>query len=236
MFKRKIDLYEERPTKKNYGHYADTTIKLYNNGEYEDALYGFEALCEFNSEMFKSDFTPLIAICERASNVQFTAEDKKHFRNKAILRSFGWVLNVYWIVGIIGFVSVSYVLGNIEDSASSLSLKSTVPFLGGGFFLLYLAGTIWFRTKKFTASKGITRCKYCGHFTGFVAVDQCLVCNKYNPAPNALFDSRGEVEIEEQDLPNTISEFDDKYQEELPNQEFEKEFYSWLKNKKDTNS
>jgi len=84
----KINVWREDPCKDNANAYFAKTIALYQSGDYEAALKGFEKLSEFIDTDLKIVVIPHIEKCKRVIEKKFSSSDKRHMKNQAILKYF----------------------------------------------------------------------------------------------------------------------------------------------------
>lgn len=235
-----INVWRENPTKENVNAYFTKTIALYNNGEYEEALRGFEKLSEFTDADLKIILIPHIEKCKRIKKKTLTNSDKRHLKNQAILKYFGWIDILKYFTGLASFVFFILFSGNSEEGITfSDSFSEHPEYLVSAIVLAILTFLLHGFMKKFTVSRGLVRCKYCGQYThyidpneptfGFADTNNCSKCNRMYPMPDFYWDGWEGLEYME----NRHSVPDDQFYQEYTELKkiFAKE-YNLHKNKK----
>lgn len=224
--KNKINVWREEPTTQNVNAYFAKTIALYNKGEYEDALKGFEKLSEFINTDLKIIFIPHIENCRRIKEIPLSNNAKMHLENQAVLKSFGWIDNLKYYTGLASFVSLS-----LSYRDSKYNFKFLIASVAFGIL------TFWIHKfmRKYTISKDFIRCKSCGtyndsvegHSAGIETSYNCIKCGSWYPMPD--FNGDGWEGLEKQ---NNIYSGSEKLRNRtiVSAQQFYKE-YAELKNK-----
>ena len=189
----------ENLTKENVNAYFAKTIALYNKGEYEEALRGFENLSGFIDTDLRIVIIPHIGKCKRVKEKPLTNSDKKHLQNQAILKYFSWIDKLKYFAGLASFIFFSLLSGDSEEGITFSGNFSKHP----EYLILAIAlGILTFLLhrfmKKFTVSQGFVRCKYCGRYThyinpneptfGFADTNNCSECNRMYPMPDFYWD------------------------------------------------
>jgi len=195
----KINVWREDPSKDNANAYFAKTIALYQSGDYEAALKGFEKLSEFIDTDLKIVVIPHIEKCKRVLEKKFSSSDKRHMKNQAILKYFGWVDILKYFTGIASFVFFTLLTGDPEEGITFSDNFSEHPsFLVWAIVLAVLTFLLHKFMKKFTVSEGLIRCKYCGKYTryinpneptfGFMNSNNCNKCGRMYPMPDFHWD------------------------------------------------
>ena len=199
MKKNKIDVWRENPTKENANAYFSKTVALYNKGDYETALKGFEKLSEFIDTDLKIILIPHIEKCKNVLDKKFTNSDKRHLKNQAILKYFWWVDNIKYFTGIASFVFFILLTGDAEEGITFSDNFSEHPwFLVLAIVLAILTVLLHKFMGKFMISNNLIRCKYCGRYTpyinpneptfGFINSNNCSKCGRMYSAPDFYWD------------------------------------------------
>ncbi|MEE9913535.1 MAG: hypothetical protein K4571_17620 [Deltaproteobacteria bacterium] len=181
----KINVWNEKPTDQNVNAYFAKTITLYNKGEYEESLVGFEKLSEFINADLTIIFIPHIENCRRIKRIPLSNNDKLHLENQAVLRSFGWIDSLKYFTAIVSFISFSLFTRDSEYRA--IFLITSVVF-GVLSFLIHKF------MRKYTISKDFIRCKSCGTYNnaveghlptfGLGTSYNCIKCCREYPMPD----------------------------------------------------
>lgn len=208
-------------------------IKLYNKGFYEEALFRMEKLSNQNKYL-NIIFIPHIEKCKRIVNKNKTQDDIIHFKNETILKNFGWINKIKYFSGIICFISF-YILFRNEDNSYSENIFNQSYLIWSLLFFLILTVIIHLFMRKFSATIGSVRCKYCGAYTkwispneptfGFAENNKCEHCKRMYPIPDYYWDSWDGLEYmeERRSVPEKI------FYEELKNLKsvFNLEYNEW---------
>ena len=220
-----INVLRENYTKVNVNTLFKKTIALYNKGEYDEALIGFEKLSKFNDNDLSFIFIPHIEKCKRIKAKPLNNPDKEHQKNQAILKGIGWIDNLKYIAGFSSLIFFSLFGRSVEEANTSLSQSFGYLFLA--IFLGFIACMLEKSMYKFTVSQGLVRCKYCGQYThytnpdapsiGFPETNSCSKCYRMHPMPDFYWDGWDGLEY----MKNRTS---------VPDEEFYKE-YAELKTK-----
>ena len=192
-------MWHKNSTEENVNAYFSKTIALYNKGEYEEALKGFEKLSEFIDADLRIIFIPHIEKCKRIKEKVLTNSDKSHLKNQAILKSFGWIDKLKYITGLASFIFFSLLSGDSEEGITFLDNISEDPeYLILAIVLGILTFLLHRSMKNIIISQGLVRCKYCGHYTrhinpneptfGFADTNNCSECNRMYPMPDFNWD------------------------------------------------
>jgi len=223
--KSKINIERESPNKDNLDEYFSKTVTLYGEGKYEEALEGLEKLSEFNYDL-KVSLIPHIERCKHIKKKLLTSSDKRHLKNQAILKHFGWVDKLKYLTGMGSFAYFGTLLFS-EDATFLDNISKYPEYLAWAIVLAILTYLIHVFMRKFTISAGLIRCKYCGRYIqyidpnkptfGFMETNSCNECNRMYPAPDFNWDSWAGLEY----IENRHS---------VPEEAFYKEFKK-LKNK-----
>jgi hypothetical protein len=237
----KINVWRDDLTKENFEAYFSKTVALYNQGEYESALKGLEKISKFDSNLTVS-LVPQLEKCRHIKNKTLSDIDKRHLKNQAILQYFGWLDNVKYFFGIASFIFFMLLNGGREEGGSFYNNLSEHPkYLIWAIILAIATYLLHKFMKKFTISKGLIRCKYCGHYTryinpneptfGFANNNNCSNCNRMYSVPNFFWDSWEGLEYMEHRHSVPEKQFYEEYRE--LKEMFSKEYATWRnKNKK----
>lgn len=235
MKKKNINIWQDDLTKKNFEDYFAEAVALYNKGEYEAALIGFAKISCFD-ESLRGNLIPHIEKCKDIKNIKLSDIDKLHIKNQAVLHHFGWINNVKVFTGattIILFLLVS----NMADDDSSL-LRSLSHHLGYVITATAFAIATYLLQsfmRKFNCSRGLIRCKYCGHYTqyinpnestyGYTDYNNCSNCHRMYPVPDFYWDSWEGLEYMENRRSVPDKKFYIKYKE--LKERFSTEYIAW---------
>lgn len=164
-------------------------LKYYENGRYKDALplflvvLGKKGLKEHESGAYY-----YIKFCKNVLNTSLSDEDKIYERDRKIRK---W-LELLWIPIIVLLLPL---LGLVleEPTFSFFSLVSVLI----GALLIYIRVKIT-GSLSYDSSYRKVRCKYCGHYTHYIAPNEgfaymdsnnCSVCNRGYPMPSMMWDT-----------------------------------------------
>ncbi|MDP2762912.1 MAG: hypothetical protein Q8O27_00110 [Enterobacteriaceae bacterium] len=238
--RKKINVWCENPTKENASANFDKIITLYNNGEYEEELFGLEKLSDFISADLKIIFGPQIEKCKRIKEKILTNSDKRHLKNQAILKYFGWIDILKYFTGLVSFMIFSLLW---ENSGEGITFLFKYPkYLVLAIVLAILTFLLHIFMKKFTISQGLVRCKYCGRYTHYIDPDKlifgslntnnCSKCNRSYPMPDFYWDGWDGLEYME----NRHSVPDEQFYKEYAELKttFSKEYGLYKKKKNET--
>lgn len=231
-----IDIKTTKISEDNLDVYNYEVMNLYEQGYYEEALIGLQKLSVFKDE-YKYVFIPYIEKCISVINKGISDEDKIHISNKKILKRFGWLNKIKYIIGfqaLLLFLSGNELLD--EDTGEVIS-STNWWVLGLAILLGIITYLIYRYMKKSNVSENLIRCKYCGHHTeyinpneptmGFADTNNCAVCGRMYPVPDSYWDSWDGLEYinERPSVPDT--QFYEEY--EQLKIKYEKEYGDWLK-------
>lgn len=239
LFKPKASDIKDNPHSKeqNMDNYFTETIVLYNKGKYEEALKGLEKLSEFNDNL-KISLIPHIEKCKNIKNKMLTNIDKRHLKNQAILKHFGWIDKLKYFTGAVSFVFFALLSGDPEEGITFLDNFSEHPeYLVWAIVLAILTFLLHIFMRKFTISVGLIRCKYCGRYTeyidpneptyGFIDRNNCSKCNRMYPVPDFYWDSWEGLEYMESRKSVSEGAFYKEYKK--LKEKFSKEYNIWKK-------
>jgi hypothetical protein len=208
----KVNIIHGQLNEDNLDSYFKTAVKLYNKADFENALLGFEKLTEYKDE-YRILLIPHIEKCRHIKNITRTENDKIHFANQIILKKFGWIDYVKYVIGLLSVGLLISALPNIT------TFRRILVFVGGAYppnqtsyadhfrivnFILAICFAIiiffvHFTMKKYTASKKLVRCKYCGRYIRYIDPDtprlasaitnNCHYCGRMYPVPDFYWDS-----------------------------------------------
>jgi len=180
----------------NINRYYWTVSRLYDQGNYVEALKGLRKLLDFNNEFYVY-LIPYIEKCKKLTKMQLSKEDIEHYKNIEILRKFGWLVKIKYFTGLLSLWYWGRLIFGEDFFNRKLYLFLAIVFS----FLTFL---IHFKMKKFAQSKYMVRCKYCGRFTyniekeemieyywipNIAFSNQCIHCNRKQPEPSFIWDS-----------------------------------------------
>jgi hypothetical protein len=179
--------------------YFNKAVGLYNTGDYETALKGFKKLFEFIDTDLKIIIIPHIEKCKRVLENKFSDSDKRHMENQAILKYFSWVDKIKYLTGFASSIFLALLTGSPEEGTTFLNNFSGHPsFLLWATLLAVITFLLHRFMKKFTVSKGLIRCKYCGRNTYYIDPDEstygymnnnnCNKCGRMYPVPDFYWD------------------------------------------------
>lgn len=237
----KINIDCESPNKENLDAYFTKTITLYDKGEYEEALKGLEKLSEFNDDL-KISLIPHIAKCKHIKNKVLTSTDKRHLKNQAILKYFGWIDKLKYLTGIASFMFFGTLFPS-EDTTFLDNFSKYPEYLVWAIVLAILTFLLHVLMRKFTISAGLIRCKYCGRYIqyidpnkptfGFMETNSCNECNRMYPAPDFNWDSWAGLEY----IENRHSVPEEAFYKEYKKlkKKFSKEYGLWKNHSNKTN-
>ena len=179
-------------TKEHSNAYFAKAVAAYNNGDYEEALTGFEKLYKFIEADTKITFIPHIERCKRIVKKPLALSDRQHLVNQAVLKYFGWLDKLKYVTALSGFMILSLCFwGATEDTSPLALLARNLKYLPIYLVLALAMGTLTVIIHefmgRFSVSKGLIRCKYCGEYTGNPPICACD-CGKSDPAPDFLCD------------------------------------------------
>lgn len=197
----RINVWSDNPTKENVNYYFAKTITLYNQGEYEEALEGFEKLYGYFDTDLKSIIIPHIEKCHHVLEKILTNSDKRHLKNQAILKYFGWIDWIKYCTGIASSLIIVTLLVGVPGGGIALSnniLKQPWYFFVWAIVLAVLTFLLHKFMKIFTISAGLIRCKYCGKYTDYInpnvptygttSGNNCSKCGRSYPIPDFYWD------------------------------------------------
>jgi len=195
----KINVWREDSIKDNVNAYFAKTIALYNSGDYETALKGFEKLSEFIDTDLKIVVIPHIDKCKRILEKKISRSNKHHMKNQAILKYFSWVDKLKYFTGIASFVFFVLLTRDLQEGIIfSDNFSEHSSFLIWLIVLAVLTFLLHKFMKKFIVSEGLIRCKYCGKYTryinpneptfGIMDSDNCSKCDRMYPVPDFYWD------------------------------------------------
>lgn len=212
-------------TKENVNNYFAKTIALYNKGEYEEALSGFENLSEFIDNDLNVMIIPHIEKCKRIKKKVLTNSDKTHLINQAILKYFGWIDILKYITGTCSFIFFVLLTGGTDERGKIEgfilldNIAKHPEYLICAIALVIVTFLIHKFMEKFTISQGLVRCKYCGQYTDYTNpnettysfLDNCSKCNRMYPMPNFYWDGWDGLEYMESRTSVPDEEFYEEY-------------------------
>ena len=236
----KIDIWRTNTTKENANNYFAKIITLYNKGDYEAALKGFEKLSEFIDTNLKFSVIPHIQKCKHVLDKKLSNSDKHHLKNQAILQHFGWIDKIKYLTGITSFAFYIFLTGGEEEEMSFFDNVSEYPWLLVlAIVLAILTFLIHNFMKKFMISNSLIRCKYCGKYThyidpdestyGFMNNNNCSKCNRMYPVPDFYWDGWEGLESMEQRHSVPDEKFYKEYQELKKRYSREYKFYTSMR-------
>lgn len=238
----KIDVWRESPTKENANDYFAKAIALYNKGDYEVALKGLEKLSEFIDTDLKIIVIPYIEKCKQVLDKKFSSSEKRHLKNQAILKYFGWVDKIKYFTGIASFIFFTLLTGDQEEGITFSDNFSEHPwFLVWAIVLAILTILLHKFMKKFIISDNLIRCKYCGKYTpyinpneptyGFMNNNNCSKCGRMYPIPDFYWDGWEGLEYIEHRHSVPDEKFYKEYQE--LKQKYPREYNLYTSKKKE---
>jgi hypothetical protein len=210
--RKKADIIQDQLSDDNVDSYFKAAVKLYNKADYENALLGFERLADYNNE-YRLLLIPHIEKCRHVKNIARTENGEFHFANQIILKKYGWIDYIKYVAGLLSIALLISALPNITTFRKILvSMGGAYPpnqtSYSGHFRIIdiilaicfvIITLVIHFNMKKYTVSKKLVRCKYCGRYIRYIdpntprlasaVTNKCQYCDRMYPVPDFYWDS-----------------------------------------------
>lgn len=225
---------KQRLTKEEEKIYKQA-LKYYEDGRYKDALPFFLVLLKkLGLKEHESGAYYYIKFCRNVLNAPLNDEDKIYERDRSLRK---W-LELLWIPIIVLLLPLLG-LGFEELTFSFFSLVSVLI----GALLIYIRSKI-VGTISYDSSHHKVRCKYCGHYTHYIAPNEgfaymdsnnCSICGRGYPMPSTMWDTDwGKAYMYERGSV-TEPEFYQEWEEENPSYPKSEMADSYLGRKKEKN-
>jgi len=199
MSKEQFDFTSEKITEENLQLFIDQGVKLYNKTNYEEACRTFEKLSAYDNK-YHIILTPYLGKCKNVINSLWSDDDKRHIENMKVLKKYGWVDYLKYVTAPASFSFLLAAISKWEAKFALIDLNFNGWLEIFAFaFLLIMTIAIHLVMRKYTGSRNLIRCKYCGHYTKYVnpnasnflntIVNLCRVCKRTYPVPDFYWDS-----------------------------------------------
>jgi hypothetical protein len=249
MLNKKTDLAQNEITYANENIFFDQAVALYNKANYDAALIEFERLSDYDDK-YENILAPFVEKCRNIQNIEVNELTVRHLTNQAILNKYQWVYYIKYLAGFLSLVFIALLLyglkgitlsvlvmlgGAYPNNASEFTNNFNIFYLIGALLFLTAAIAIHQKMRKYTVSKGLLRCKYCGQFIkrinpnlpGFInnKLNFCSFCKRTTPMPSFYWD--GWPGLEHLNAQNIITELEFYQEFKRLKEKYKKEYDAW---------